>query len=238
MPDLPEALGSENTEASENTSLSIVLLGESTVAGVGVKSHEEGFAGFFAQRIQQYLNIPVKWKVVARSGFTARKVNQWLVPRMNVKQPDLIVIGLGGNDTFELNRLWKWSNDLKKLINSIRVDHPNTPIVFTNMPPVKLFPAFTPLMQLIFGQLVEMLGDQLSITVSEIPNVYAYTDKVTIEKWKARYNIENSIDDFFSDEVHPSGLTYKLLAWDLAHFVEHQKIIDHHKRFRSKSHRT
>ena len=79
VPELPEAKGNEGQYQSngKNTSvLNIISIGESTIAGVGVKTHEEGFTGTLAKELSNLFNVSVKWKVYARSGYTAKRVEK------------------------------------------------------------------------------------------------------------------------------------------------------------------
>ncbi|MDB9836325.1 hypothetical protein OAC51_05425 [Flavobacteriaceae bacterium] len=71
------------------------------------------------------------------------------------------MIGLGGNDAFELNTPRKWKKDVRQLINNIKVKFKEVTIVFINMPPIREFPAFTSLIQFTIGNLVEILGEEL-----------------------------------------------------------------------------
>ncbi|MDF1548554.1 MAG: hypothetical protein P1P88_12085, partial [Bacteroidales bacterium] len=100
-----------------------------------------------------------------------------------------------------------------------------TPIIFTNMPPIKEFPAFTPLIKLIIGNLVELLGEELNKLISAYSNVYYYSTKITMTDWMNRFDKQARISDFFSDGVHPSKLTYQIWAKDIAGFLLENKQI-------------
>ena len=62
--------------------ISILALGESTMAGVGVTYHKEGLAGTFAKEWAHLNRTSVSWSVYARSGYTAQKVQQKLIPKI------------------------------------------------------------------------------------------------------------------------------------------------------------
>jgi lysophospholipase L1-like esterase len=220
VPSLPEAEGKEGvaTAASDKT-LQVLLIGESTIAGVGVATHEEGFAGAFGRELATLLQVNVHWKVYARSGYTARKVANKLVPKIAETSPDMILAGLGGNDAFTLNTPWQWQADILQLIDSLQVKFPGKPIFFLNMPPIKEFPAFTPVMKFVIGNLVELHGDALQATVGKRENVYYYGRNITLKDWNERLKIQGSTKDYFSDGVHPSKLTYQTWAKDMAGYL-------------------
>ena len=204
VPQLPEAKGTEG-QAGENNSrkLRLLAIGESTIAGVGVDTHEEGFTGTLAKEISSALDIQVNWHVYARSGYTAKNVRKKIIPKIDQKAADLIVVGLGGNDSFTLNTPKKWQQDVDKLIGEIRFKFPDSPIVFSNMPPIKIFPAFTPLIKWVVGNLSEILGESLAEVVQKHSNVFYSGRKITVEGWIKRFNVDAHPDDFFSDGVHP-----------------------------------
>jgi lysophospholipase L1-like esterase len=223
VPELPEATGPEGiTHPDAPETLSVLFLGESTMAGVGVRTHAEGFAGTFAQTLGEQLQKSVRWKVYARSGYTARRLAQRMVPKMTESHADLIVISLGGNDAFHLNTPWRWRQNIRELVGNLRQKYPQTPIVFANMPPIKDFPAFTPLIKNTIGNLVEILGHELKAEITQHSRVFFNHEIIRLADWLTRLNITAQTTDFFSDGVHPSALTYQIWARDLATFTTTQ----------------
>ena len=219
VPKLPEAKGPQgqcSPNARPDGTLDIIALGESTIAGVGVGTHAEGFTGAFASALSERLNLNVEWKVYARSGYTARQVTTNLIPNITETQTDLIIIGLGGNDAFKLNRPSKWQADIRSLIEALRAKFPDAMIVFCNMPPIKEFPAFTPLIKFTIGNLVEILGEELQRAVHDYENVLYFGEIITLKEWMDKLQLNAKPEDFFSDGVHPSKLTYQTWAQDIA----------------------
>ena len=219
-PKLPEAIGPEGylKKESEKT-LKIIALGESTIAGVGVDFHRNGFIGSLAQEISKSKNISVLWKVYAKSGYTAKFVRLRLVPKIQETNADAIVIGLGGNDAFKLNSPGLWMLQINLLIKNLKRKFPKTPIYFTNMPPIKEFPAFTKTIKFVIGNLVEILGKRLNRRVRKKSNVYYNEEIITLKTWKEKHHIDGDVSTFFSDGVHPSKLSYQIWGKDMANFI-------------------
>ena len=171
MPKLPEASADlVGRIGTGNKELKVLAIGESTIAGVGVDSHRKGITGSFASFLAKQLEAVVHWTVVAKTGITAQEANELLIPKLEPRPTNLILIGLGGNDAFRQHSPNKWVTDVKQLIQNIRKIYPTTPIVFLNMPPVREFPAFTTLIRFFIGNLAELLGDELaksSTTISK-----------------------------------------------------------------------
>ncbi|MEM6378086.1 MAG: SGNH/GDSL hydrolase family protein [Bacteroidota bacterium] len=226
IPRLPDASApkGEVSASKDIPALRLLILGESTMAGLGVARHEDGFAGHFARQMSDWLKRPVKWKVNAVSGFTAKQVTAQILPKLKKEPVDLIVVGLGGNDTFELNRPHLWQQDVREFIQTIREDYPKQLIVFLNLPPVASFPAFTPLMRWALGNWVRYLAAAIEETVAGYPNVYFSSEEVSLEYMERRLGITEHRGDFFSDGVHPSGYTYELWAADFCKFLQEQQL--------------
>ena len=220
VPKLPEANGTQGiVSRNSDRTIRLLALGESTIAGVGVDTHEEGFTGTLASALARQLDADVHWKVYARSGYTARRIKEKIIPKVPPEPVDIVVIGLGGNDAFGLNSPGKWRDHIWGLIEEIKKRFGNTPIAFTNMPPIKEFPAFTPLIKFMIGNLVEILGDELEDLALDEQGVYYYPRKITLKDWIERLKVQAEPSDFFSDGVHPSKLTYQVWARDFANFL-------------------
>ena len=222
VPKLPEAeglTGSSQAPHSLGKSIKLLSIGESTIAGVGVESHAEGFTGTLASELSQQLGVKVDWRVYARSGYTAQRVADRILPKIEEKEADLIVVGLGGNDAFTLNRPWKWGQSVELLIQKLQTQFPESLIVFCNMPPIKEFPAFTPVIKGTVGNLVEILGETLAQVVKKYPRVYYAEEIITIDGWAQRYQQSSDTKLYFSDGVHPSKITYQIWAKDMAQLI-------------------
>ncbi len=226
VPQLPEAQGNQGRVSIKETkspTLKIITLGESTIAGVGVKTHEDGFSGTLAKELSKEFQVNINWKVYAKSGFTANRVTTDLIPQISENQIDLIIVGLGGNDAFTLNTPWKWKSDIRKLIQKLQSEFPDASIVFCNMPPIKEFPAFTKLIKFTLGNLVEILGDSLNQVVAEFDQVYYFGETITLKGWIEKFDLEEEPSAFFSDGVHPSALTYQTWATEIARKIHSNK---------------
>jgi len=218
IPKLPAAKGVQGMEGNAVKQLNLLTLGESTMAGVGVDTHKNGFTGALAQEIATQ-GYTVNWKVVAESGYSAAKVKNILLPKITNFQPDLIVIGLGGNDAFELNSPLRWRKDMKGILSQLKDIFPNAIIVCTNMPPIKEFPAFTKTIQLVIGNLVELLGDELNDLIKDFDRVFYDEKQLEVNEWLNAFDEPKTVYDFFSDGVHPSPLTYQTWGQQIGKYI-------------------
>ncbi|NNE27755.1 MAG: SGNH/GDSL hydrolase family protein [Saprospiraceae bacterium] len=225
-PILPPALNPKGVTGSVKNELArILIIGESTMAGLGVVYHADGFSGALSESVSQLTEKKVIWEVHAKSGYTVQQLNDRIIKHIQ-GQFDLIVIGVGGNDAFTLNTTQQWSKDILKMIQLLRSKFPAAKIVFINMPPIHAFPGFTPLLQKTLGNRVELLGRRLKQLADRIQNVYYINEKIELNKWKQKHNKTYSTEAFFSDGIHPSKRTYQTWAKEVAAFIIDQNLLD------------
>ncbi|MFK7970407.1 MAG: SGNH/GDSL hydrolase family protein [Bacteroidia bacterium] len=198
--------------------MNVVFLGESTIAGVGIEDHAYGIAGSFAHEYSQQTNQNLTWTVIAKSGFTAAEVTESLIAKLPQEHIDLIVIGLGGNDSFALHTPNRWVRDIHALIAAIQQKAPDTPILFVNLPPVGEFPAFPGLLQWMMAGICELLRKALIKIADQTAGVWFFSEPVRFDAWKHEAPHLKSIDDFFSDGVHPAAITYQIWGKQIANY--------------------
>ncbi len=219
VPALPEATQNliGRIEGSK-TMIQCLVLGESSMAGVGVTDHQDGITGQMAQQLNAWTGKTICWHVLAKNGYTAEKALHQLVPNMPKTHFDFIILGLGGNDTFEWKSPWHFRKHVKRLIQQIQIRQPEAKLVIINMPPVADFPAFPPLMQFFLGNLVHLHGAVLRDLPQQYQNVFYMSETIRLKDWM-KDNVY-SAQDFFSDGVHPSALTYALWGKSIATFMK------------------
>lgn len=227
VPKLPNAVGPHGISGKDsNIQTRILILGESTMSGLGVEFHREGFAGAVGNYLSELTSSQVVWSVFAESGFTTLEVRKKILPRISIQSSwDVVIIGLGGNDAFSLTSFSKWKKDVLDLINAIRDQFGALSIVFCQMPPVREFPAFTSTLQKCLGGHVELLGEMLAETVRDIDDVYYINEVIRMSSWNKKYNLQGQPEEYFSDGVHPSQLTYQLWGQDVATFIIENEIL-------------
>lgn len=218
VPKLPDATGPVG-EVGEGKPFKLIAIGESTFAGVGVETHEQGFTAALARVLAGGLENRVSWKVYARSGFTAARLNEAILPEITETEADLIIIGTGGNDAFKLSTPWTFRRDVDHMVRQLRQRFPGVPIAFPNVPPIKEFPAFTPLIKWTIGNLVELHGEELARIADSHKDVVFNEEIIRLKPWAKVLGMDEDPTAFFSDGVHPSGLTYRVWGEDFGRFV-------------------
>lgn len=227
VPDLPPAQNPEGIirKDSANKILQILSLGESAFAGVGLQQHQKSITGVLAQSLAEQLNQSVNWKVIARSGYNVEQVVRELVPQIPSTKIDLVVIGLGANDTFEIHFPAKWEKDMKALLMAIRKHQPACPIVIAHLPPVHQFPVLSPLLQWFMGNFIKQYHAVNQSIVADVSNTYYIADRIDFDNWSDRLPSKLSKEDLFCDGVHPSEFAHEIWGKEIAAFVIHQGLV-------------
>ena len=207
-PRLPDAAGPlEGTVTGADEPLRLIALGESTVAGIGARTHESALTGQLALALKSHTNRTVNWTVVARSGINACDCRVELVPKLRGLRADLVAIVLGVNDTIEFHSARRWTSDIERLIDSVRAEVGDALVMLSGVPPMNCFPALPQPLNFVLGArsaALERATVGLAKRLRRVVHV-----PFTIER-------DRCADLFCADGFHPSELGYRLWAEQLA----------------------
>lgn len=164
-PRLPSPAGPVQGTAGEGEpGRRLLVIGESTAAGVGAAEHARALPGFVAAQLTARRGGTVTWTVRAQSGATARRVLREMLPA-GPEQFDLIVLAIGINDLFDRRTLRGWAADLARLVDALAGGDDRARLVVSGMPPVHRIPAIPqPLRFVLAGRARAM--DQITRQVS------------------------------------------------------------------------
>jgi lysophospholipase L1-like esterase len=208
-PRLPSPRGpSQGTAGEGEPGRRLLVIGESTAAGVGAAEHARALPGFVAADLTGRLGGTVAWTVRAQSGATARRVLTEMLPAG--QQPfDLVVLAIGINDLFDRRTLRDWTADLQRLLRALTGENGRTRVIVSGMPPVRRIPAIPqPLRFVVAGRARAM--DQITRQVSAACGA----TYVPISMPKAGHR-----EHFAADGFHPSESGYRAWARAIAEAI-------------------
>lgn len=163
---LPEAEGERYGEiAGSGRPIHLLAAGESPLAAVGLAHPRETVARHLAEHIAQASSRPTHWRILARGGFTAEAVRERLVPRLESAPADLILIGLGVNDSIRLHSARRWQEDLSRLIEAIQAKTGPAPVLLAGVPDMFHFPLLPQPLKTLLGtrsRLLDQAAGQLA----------------------------------------------------------------------------
>lgn len=206
---LPDASGPKSGQTSNgDDTVEMLAIGESTIAGLGAKTHQTAFAGQFAEQLSSRLGRGVSWTVIGRNGVTAERTIRELVPQIPNKHFDYILVGLGGNDVMKLSSPRKWRQDMTRLIEILKEKNPGAVIFLSNCPVIKLSPAIPQPINAILWELSKLHDANIKEIVSQTPNVFYYHQPANVPP------------DFFADGIHPSEIGYAEWSRSMMEFFD------------------
>ena len=195
---LPDAAGDRRgTYGKGGEASKLFVIGESTVAGLGARTHEFGLAGQFARALSEHIQRPVAWQVVGRNGVTARRTIDELLPEMPDEKFDYILVGLGGNDVLRLSSPVKWRRDMTELLGLLRMKNPDAVIFLSNCPMIVMSPIMPEPIKTILWHLSQMHDANIREFTAEMDRVFYYPQPADVR-----------LDGFFADGIHPSEKGY------------------------------
>lgn len=220
MPKVPAAADDWVGSTGHGPRRSILCIGESTMAGVGVQSLRSSLPGLVAQHLARRYPALWSWHTYAYVGHSIRQVLERLKEVNLDVNASLCLVALGGNDTFYLTKPSTWLSYLGRLCDLIRFHNPGTKIVFASLPPAGTFPAFGKYMRAFVGGQNELLTQVLADFCKNQNDTITFVDKpVIFEEYVERAGTGTMMDDLFCDGYHPSGITYHLWAEDISQHI-------------------
>ncbi|MFB4314410.1 SGNH/GDSL hydrolase family protein [Actinomadura sp. 21ATH] len=199
---LPEAGGPAEgrTGTGDGAPLRVAVLGESTAAGCGVGTHEEGFAGCLARELAERSGRPVSWEAAGRNSVTSDVIRRELLPRVG-KDLDVAVLLAGVGDVLHLRSPAAWGADLAAIADALgeRAER----VAVAGVPPFGAFPSLP-------GTLRRYLAGRADALDAESRRVCAERPRAT---WVGSAGIAPVGPDFFArDRFHPSASGYRRWA--------------------------
>ncbi|HEY0848144.1 MAG TPA: SGNH/GDSL hydrolase family protein [Noviherbaspirillum sp.] len=177
-PRLPEAEGPSAgmVGGTRGRPLSLLTVGESPVAGVGVRTHDEAITGQLAQALAARLGRPVAWRACGKNGVTAREALSEVIPAIPREPVDVVLVAFGVNDTTAFRPVSRWRRDLTDLLDAVRDRCQPQLILLSGVPPVAHFPALPQPLRWVMG----LKADTLDMAVKGIAKKQARTHYVPL----------------------------------------------------------
>jgi lysophospholipase L1-like esterase len=177
----------------------VLLLGESTVAGVGASAAAQTLAGNFARMLGDSYQI----ETIGKKGLRVKDAFSLyqLQKKSRTTTSEGVILFLGANDCFLLTSPQEFKQELRSLIQQIQVETDANWIYLAAIPPVHLFPAFSEQMRAFLSKQRAYLQREMEDIAANDPKVIYHAIPMDLQP------------EFFSaDGVHPSDLGYQKIA--------------------------
>lgn len=197
LPPLPPK--SNHLVVGKSTQPKLLIIGESTAAGVGASSPKHTLAEYIHTLFGE------SYQVVnfGKNGLQAQNFIEFLTSSLPGSQRTFegILLFLGANDCFRMTHPRQFSQSIKQILDFLQQHHSPKWIYLAAIPPVHLFPAFSKIARFYLKRQRDFLASELSLLPHHVPFLI-YSES------------EFDPDDTFfaADQIHPSDLGYHYMA--------------------------
>ncbi|MBD1220327.1 SGNH/GDSL hydrolase family protein [Acinetobacter seifertii] len=207
-PRLLEPKGEREGGIGQGKPLSLLILGDSAAAGVGVETQKDALSGAIIQELQNEFFL--QWKLHAKTGDTIRQVFHAL-QHLEERKYDVIVTSIGVNDVTKLTSAKSWIQQQKQLFEHIQKRFQPKLIIVSGVPPMQHFPALPNPLAWLFGQYAEQMNQKLQQWLA--PQSQFKFLQYDIETFQAMHL------SMASDGFHPSKEVYEIWGRQIAALV-------------------
>lgn len=203
-PRLAEASGERKGLIGQGQTLSILILGDSAAAGVGVQKQEDALLGALLSELKNHFTV--RYQLEAKTGDTTLQVLQ-RTKLLNKQHFDIVMTSVGVNDVTKLISPKKWIQQQHLFYQEIEQKFSPDLVLVTAVPPMHLFPALPNPLAWLFGQYSTAMNQKLTKFILQKKNYQLV--QFDLAHFRA-LNLEMAKDGF-----HPSAEIYQLWASEL-----------------------
>lgn len=204
---MPEPQGPRVGRKGQGEPLSILLLGDSSVAGVGAETQHDALSGRLVQWLQD--QHCVDWQVIATTGWTTEDALDAL-GKTAPRQIDVAVLSLGVNDVTTETGISAWINTYATLIDTLRQDWQPRLMILSGLPPMGQFPSLPQPLRWYMGQQAKAHQRALFSRFAADPD-FACLPLV----------FDLDVAAMAEDGFHPGPMVYDAWAQDVAELIQH-----------------
>ncbi len=210
MPRLPEAAGERDGVVGRGSLLRLLIVGDSSAAGVGVAEQSQALAGHLTKALAAQAAMRVQWRLLARAGLTSAQCLDQLLSNARL-EADVAVVVLGVNDVIDQVPSQRAVAAREAIANRLRNGHGVAHVVFAPLPPVQHFPGLPQPLRWIAGRDAKRHDDAVAAWASTRADV----SHVPID---LPLNTALMADDGF----HPGEPVYRICGTALAEHIATQ----------------
>lgn len=194
-PDLDGSFGS-----GDGRPLRLVVLGDSTAAGIGVAQAADAYPVLLARRLAEETGGRVELTAFGVSGARVQDVADEQAPKAAALDPDVVFVGIGANDVTHLTSLGEVRQDMERAIRVLR--ETGATVVAAGPPDMRVPVWHQPLRYLSF-----LRGKQVENAVEDAARAEGAA-VVELREEAGPFFEEDPDAHFSDDEFHPGPRGY------------------------------
>ena len=205
VPRLPEPVGSRSGTSGLGPALRLLLVGDSSAAGVGVGHQDQALSGQLVAELAS--RFCISWRVEATTGATTASLLEQL-RTLDFSCFDVAVTALGVNDVVRGVSVNQWLQEYGAL-RACMLGGGVSRVIVSGLPPVSQFPALPQPLRWVLGRRAQYFDRALCESVEADPRAtYVPLD------------FQGNMDEIAVDGFHPGAPIYRKWAHRLTHEIE------------------
>ncbi len=112
----------------------LLVLGDSTAAGVGADSQAEALPGSFAHEFGDRFDRGTGWTAIGANGATSRDILDHFIGEAAAESYDVVFLTIGANDALGLRSRRAFARDVREIARRLREGSPDALILVSLMP--------------------------------------------------------------------------------------------------------
>jgi lysophospholipase L1-like esterase len=112
----------------------LLVLGDSTAAGVGADSQSEALPGSFAREFGDRFDRGTTWQAIGENGATARDILTRFIDEATTNRYDVVFLTIGANDALGLRSRRAFARDVREIVHRLRSANPDALLLVSLMP--------------------------------------------------------------------------------------------------------
>jgi lysophospholipase L1-like esterase len=133
-PRLPDAAQPWTGTLDGPAPLRLLVLGDSTAAGVGAATQADALPGNLARELHALLGRGVEWRAIGENGATSRDLLERYLDAATSAPADVVFLSVGANDALGLRPRWAFRRDIRTLLTALRATSPDATILVSSLP--------------------------------------------------------------------------------------------------------
>lgn len=202
-PRLPEPAGLRYGHFPGSDAGSLLILGDSAAAGVGVAHQRAALSG----QLLEQLGGARRWRLLATTGDTSLD----LLARLKKEPPchyDVVVLSVGVNDVTSRLDSHAWLRLQQRLLARINTLFSPRRVIFSALPPMQQFPALPQPLRWYLGRRARRFNSRLTGWLATQPHCVLLAPELSVKAAA-----------FADDGFHPGAAAYALWAAQLARVI-------------------
>ena len=148
---LPPAGEPEGIFVGKGAPIKLLVLGDSSVVGIGVDVIEDGMAWQLANALQEKTGRTIVWRAAGFNSAIAADIRDHAVPLIEPDDWTHIVLSIGVNDTKNFHSLGRFKREFGTLLYALKARFPMATILWSPMVDMRHVPALPDLLALILA---------------------------------------------------------------------------------------